>query len=49
VECSIKKGHIESKKIGINQKGGGGKRKLEIKEKRRGMSMLVLLEANGNI
>jgi hypothetical protein len=25
-------GDIESKKIGINQKGGGGKGKLEIKE-----------------
>jgi hypothetical protein len=25
-------GDIESKKIGINQKGGGGKGKIEIKE-----------------
>jgi hypothetical protein len=40
---------IASKNIGINHKGGGGKGKLEIKEKRRGMSMLVLLEENANI
>jgi hypothetical protein len=37
-------GEIESKKIPINQKGGGGNQ--NFRDKRRGMSILVLFEEN---
>jgi hypothetical protein len=41
-------GDIESKKIGINQKGAG-RGETKTRDKRTGMSILVLFEENANI